>query len=147
VISHVTEIPQCLRISHQYTVSRSVTNDHNNLLLFSFQLQKDASIMLKTVHHYCLELCDEENVHIFIECFISNTSLSRFRVLWCLYLSELDMWMNFFSFFLFFILWNHVSTNKKTASESPCICFAVVLQPTSALGSLIFRFLDYTRSR
>ena len=30
-----------------------------------------------------------------------------------------------FCFFFVFYTWNHVSTERKTASESPYICFAV----------------------
>jgi len=36
--------------------------------------------ILTTMRHYCIELFDEENVHIFIDYFVSHTSLSRFRV-------------------------------------------------------------------
>jgi len=39
VINHATEILQCVRLSHQYTVKHSVTNCHNNLMCCSFQLQ------------------------------------------------------------------------------------------------------------
>jgi hypothetical protein len=36
--------------------------------------------ILTTMRHYCIELFDEENVHIVIEYFISHRLLSRFRV-------------------------------------------------------------------
>jgi hypothetical protein len=56
------------------------------------------------------------------------------------------LFLSCFLVFLFFIFytWNHVPTYRKTAHESPCICFAAALQPNWGLGRL---FVEVYRSR
>jgi len=95
------------------------------------------------MRHYCIELSDEE-MYVFslntlfpIRLFFASECRDVFTVLNWTYVKEFIVFCFFFAFFIFHT-WNNVSTNRKTASESPCMCFAVLLLPNSALGSIIF---------